>query len=67
MRMHNPSHLGEMLKEKVLHALAMTVTDAAEQAGVSRVASSRIIHGRAAIGAGLAICLAQWLGGSAEV
>ena len=67
MRMHNPPHPGEMLKEDVLPALALTVTDAAEQLGVSRVALSRVINGRAAISAELAIRLAQWLGGSAEV
>lgn len=67
MRMHNPPHPGEMLKEDVLPALALTVTEAAEQLGVSRVAFSRVINGRAAISAELAIRLAQWLGGSAEI
>jgi addiction module HigA family antidote len=66
-RMHNPSHPGEMLKEDVLPDLGLTVTDAAEQLGVSRVALSRVINGRAAISAELAIRLAQWLGGSAEI
>lgn len=65
-RMHNPPHPGEMLKEDVLPALGLTVTEAAEQLGVSRVAFSRVINGRAAISAELAIRLAQWLGGSAE-
>jgi addiction module HigA family antidote len=66
-RMHNPSHPGEMLKEDILPDLGLTVTDAAEQLGVSRVALSRVINGRAAISAELAIRLAQWLGGSAEI
>jgi addiction module HigA family antidote len=66
-RMHNPSHPGEMLKEDVLPDLGLTVTEAAEQLGVSRVALSRVINGRAAISAELAIRLAQWLGGSAEI
>jgi addiction module HigA family antidote len=65
--MHNPSHPGEMLKEDVLPDLGLTVTEAAEQLGVSRVALSRVINGRAAISAELAIRLAQWLGGSAEI
>lgn len=65
--MHNPPHPGEMLKEDVLPELGLTVTDAAEQLGVSRVALSRVINGRAAISAELAIRLAQWLGGSAEI
>lgn len=66
-RMHNPPHPGEMIKEDVLPDLGLTVTDAAEQLGVSRVAFSRVINGRAAISAELAIRLAQWLGGSAEI
>lgn len=66
-RMYNPPHPGEMLKEDVLPELGLTVTDAAGQLGVSRVAFSRVINGRAAISAELAIRLAQWLGGSAEI
>jgi addiction module HigA family antidote len=65
--MHNPPHPGKTLKEDVLPALGLTVTDAAEQLGVSRVALSRVINGRAAISAELAIRLAKWLGGSADV
>ena len=66
-KMHNPPHPGETLKEDVLPALGLTVTQAAEQLGVSRVTLSRMINGRAAISAEMAIRLAQWLGGSAEV
>lgn len=65
-RMHNPPHPGEILKDEVLPGLGLTVTEAAEQLGVSRVAFSRVINGRAAISAELAIRLGQWLGGSAE-
>lgn len=65
-RMHNPAHPGEILKEDVLPGLGLTVTEAAAQLGVSRVALSRVINGRAAISAELAIRLAQWLGGNAE-
>jgi antitoxin HigA-1 len=35
--------------------------------GVSRVALSRVINGRAAISADMALRLAQWLRGDAEV
>lgn len=65
--MFNPSHPGETLKEDVLPALGLTVTNAAEQLGVSRVALSRVLNGKAAISAEMAIRLSQWLGGSAEV
>ncbi|MDO9310837.1 MAG: HigA family addiction module antitoxin, partial [Nitrosomonas sp.] len=62
-KMHNPPHPGETLKEDVLPALGLTVTQAAEQLGVARVTLSRMINGRAAISADMAIRLAQWLGG----
>jgi len=66
-KMYNPPHPGETLKEDVLPALGLTVTEAAEQLGVARVTLSRMINGHAAISADMAIRLAQWLGGSAEV
>lgn len=66
-RMYNPSHPGETLREDILPDLGLTVTAAAEQLGVSRASLSRVINGRAAISAELAIRLAQWLGGSAEI
>ena len=66
-KMHNPPHPGETLKEDVLPALGLTVTQAAEQLGVARVTLSRMINGRAAISAEMAIRLAQWLCGSAEI
>jgi addiction module HigA family antidote len=65
-RMHNPPHPGEILKEDVLPDLGLTVTDAADQLGVSRVTLSRMINGNAAISAEMAIRLAQWLGGNPE-
>lgn len=66
-RMHNPPHPGRMLKEDVLPELGLTVTQAAQQLGVSRVAFSRVINGRAPIKADLAIRLSQWLGGRADI
>lgn len=66
-RMYGPPHPGETLKEDILPDLGLTVTEAAQQLGVSRAALSRIINGRAAISADMAIRLAQWLGGSAEI
>jgi addiction module HigA family antidote len=66
-KMHNPPHPGEALKEDALPALGLTVTQAAEQLGVARVTLSRMINGRAAISTDMAIRLAQWLGGSAEI
>jgi antitoxin HigA-1 len=66
MRMHNPPHPGETLREDVLPALGLNVMQAAEQLGVSRVTLSRMINGRSAISTEMAIRLAQWLGGNPE-
>ena len=66
-KMFKPPHPGQTLRDDVLPELGLTVTDAATQLGVSRVALSRMINGRSAISADMAIRLAQWLGGSAEV
>jgi antitoxin HigA-1 len=65
--MHNPPHPGLTIKLDVLPSLGVSVTDAALQLGVSRVAFSRMINGKAAISADMAIRLAQWLGGNPEV
>src|SRR5437870_3154883 len=64
-RMHNPPHPGEVLQDTVLSS-GLTITSFAKRLGVSRVALSRVINGRAAVSAELAIRLAAMLGGSAE-
>ena len=60
--MHNPPHPSLTLRDDVLPALALSVTNAADQLGVSRVALSRVINGRAAISPQLALRLEAWLG-----
>ena len=60
--MHNPPHPGEILKEDVLPALGLSVTDAAEQLGVARPSLSRVLNGHAAISPEMAIRLEKWLG-----
>jgi antitoxin HigA-1 len=66
-RMHNPPHPGEVLTDTVLRADGgLTVTEFAKRLGMSRVALSRVVNGRAAVSAELAIRLAAALGGSAE-
>lgn len=62
-RMFNPPHPGETLREDIFPALGLTVTEAAKQLGVSRVALSRVANGRAAISPDMALCLEGWLGG----
>src|SRR3990172_4425751 len=61
-RIHNPPHPGETLREDVLPALGLTVTEAAAQLGVTRAALSRVLNGRAAISPEMALRLEGWLG-----
>lgn len=70
-RMMNPPHPGETLRDDVLPALGMTVTDAAQALGVTRTALSRVLNGKAGISPEMALRLEAWLGiehgGRAEV
>ena len=65
-RMHNPPHPGEILRDTVLADDRISVTEFAKKLGVSRVALSRVINGKAAVSADMALRLAAALGGSAE-
>lgn len=55
--MHNPAHPGELLKEEVIHELGISIKEAAKRLGMSRVALSRVLNGKAAISTDLAIRL----------
>lgn len=61
-RMYNPPHPGEAIREDVLPALGLNVTDAAKQLGVTRAALSRVLNGRASISPQMALRLEGWLG-----
>lgn len=50
------------LRDDVLPALGLSVTEAAQQLGVSRVALSRVLNGRAAISPEMALRIEAWLG-----
>ncbi len=70
-RMHNPPHPGETLREDILPALGLSVTEAADQLGVARPSLSKVLNGRAAISPEMALRLEKWLGvengGSADL
>lgn len=70
-KMHNPPHPGEILREDILPALGLTITEAAKQLGVTRAALSRVLNENAAISPEMALRLEGWLGvengGSADV
>ena len=61
-RLHNPPHPGETLREDVLPALKLSVTEAAEQLGVARPTLSKVLNGKAAISPEMALRLEKWLG-----
>lgn len=65
-RMHNPPHPGEILQDTVLAEGRISVSEFARKLGVSRVTLSRVVNGRAAVSADMALRLAAALGGSAE-
>jgi addiction module HigA family antidote len=57
MKMHNPPHPGEVLRDLCLTPLGLTVTDAARALGVSRKTLSSIVNGRSGISAEMAVRL----------
>lgn len=61
-RMFNPPHPGLTLRDDVLPALGLSVTEAAQQLGVTRVTLSRVLNGRAAIPPEMALRIEAWLG-----
>jgi addiction module HigA family antidote len=66
MRMHNPPHPGEVLRELCLQPLRLSVTDAARALGVSRKTLSSILNGRGGITAEIALRLAIAFNTTAE-
>jgi addiction module HigA family antidote len=59
--MHNPPHPGEVLKDGVFASGAVSVTEAAQALGVTRVALSRVLNGKAGMSAEMAVRLGKWL------
>jgi addiction module HigA family antidote len=69
--MFNPPHPGLTLRDDVLPALNLQVSEAAAQLGVDRTTLSEVLNGRAAISPAMALRIERWLGrdhgGAAEV
>ena len=66
MRMHNPPHPGEVLRELCLEPLGLSVSEAAKALGVSRKTLSAILNGRAGISPEMAVRLSIAFNTSAE-
>jgi addiction module HigA family antidote len=66
MKMHNPPHPGEVLRQLCLEPLNLTVTDTARSLGVSRKALSSILNGRTGISPEMAVRLSIAFNTTAE-
>jgi antitoxin HigA-1 len=67
MGMHSPPHPGRIVKQECLEPLGLSVTAAAKQLGVSRVALSEIVNERRGISPEMAIRLSKAFGSKPEV
>lgn len=66
MKMHNPPHPGEILRELCLKPLEISVTEAAEALGVTRKTLSSILNGHSGISPEMAVRLSIALDTTAE-
>ena len=64
MRMHNPPHPGEVLRD---YLGDISVTDAAKHLRLTRASLSRILNGSAGISAEMALRLSEAIGTSPEL
>jgi addiction module HigA family antidote len=60
--MFNPPHPGLTLRDDILPSLNLQVGEAAAQLGVDRTTLSKLVNGRAAISASMALRIERWLG-----
>ena len=65
--MYNPCHPGLIIRDDVLPALELSLNEAAEQLGVSCTTLSRVINGRSAITAEMALRVGKWVGNGPDI
>src|SRR5208337_1141658 len=66
MKMHNPPHPGEIIREQCIEPLGLTITAAAKGLGVTRKALSELVNGHSGISPEMAIRLSKAFGSSPE-
>lgn len=64
---HDPLHPGFIVKDELIDACGLSVTDAAHRLGVSRTALSRVLNGHADISPEMALRLSKLLNTSIEM
>jgi addiction module HigA family antidote len=62
LRLANPAHPGELVREDIIGALGLSVTKAAEILGVRRATLSDVTNGKAAVSAEMALRLEKAFG-----
>lgn len=65
--MYEPLHPGEIVKEELIDATGLSVTEAARKLGVSRTALSRLLNGHAGISPEMALRLSKLFNTSIEM
>jgi antitoxin HigA-1 len=66
MKMHNPPHPGEIIREQCIEPLGLTITAAAKGLGVTRKALSELVNGHSGVSPEMAIRLSKAFGGNPE-
>ena len=67
MRMFNPPHPGEILREEYLKPLGLTITQAAYNLGVTRKALSELTNEKSGISPAMALKLAKAFNTTADL
>jgi antitoxin HigA-1 len=67
IRRRQPTHPGELLREDVLPALRLSVSEAARQLRVTRQTLHRILSGRSAVTPEMALRLGRFCGNGPEL
>lgn len=66
MKMHNPPHPGEIIRDQCLEPLGLTITAAAKGLGVTRKTLSELVNGHSGLSPDMAIRLSRAFGSSPE-
>jgi len=66
MRMFNPPHPGEIIREFCIEPLNLTVTEAAKSLGVTRKTLSALLNGRSGVSPEMALRLSKVFGRTPE-